>query len=230
MTDKSRLLRTAIEDNIAWCSKVCSAHGSTETSSSIAWANLAASPRFYPNIITRERNVQDEVAELADKVREANPSQRWGVKDSFADLILPEQDFERVLTAHWYGATVSGGDAIGWKTVASPAELHAWESAWGSPEDTVFPSSLLEDRRVRFWFRGEIGAIQSGFISFDTGFSLGLSNWFSTVGHSFAEIEVLRAAGSAAHGLPIVCWSTDDLSVEEVALEKLGPLRVWISR
>ncbi|KSV76009.1 hypothetical protein N185_16305 [Sinorhizobium sp. GW3] len=196
----------------------------------MAWANLAVSPPFYPNIITRETDAQNEVSELADKVREANRSRRWGIKDSFGDLTLPEQSFERVLAGHWYVGTVPGGDSIGWKTVASPTELHVWERAWGSTEDTIFPSTLLEDHRIKFWFQGDIGAIQSGFISFNTGFSFGLSNWFSLERQSFAQIGVLKAAGLASHGLPIVCWSTDDLSGEEVGLGKLGPLQVWISR
>jgi hypothetical protein len=108
------LLRVAIEDNIAWCSSVCSAHGSHEESSPIAWANLATSPRYYPNIITRERSAQRDVSVLADKVREANPSLRWGIKDSFGDLTLPAQNFERVLTGNLYGGTVSSGDAGGY--------------------------------------------------------------------------------------------------------------------
>ncbi|MEZ2220140.1 hypothetical protein [Rhizobium sp. RCC_161_2] len=231
MNDTSRLLHIAVEDNVAWCSKVCSAHGSNETRSSRAWANLAISPPFYPNIITREKGVQNEVSELAHKVREANQSRKWGIKDSFGDLItLTEQGFEWMLAGHWYGGMVSSGESVGWKTITSPAELHLWERAWGSPDDTIFPSTLLEDHRVNFWFTGELGAIESGFISFDTGFSFGLSNWFSVKGHSFAQIGVLKAAGSASQGLPIVCWSADDLSGKEMGLAKLGPLQVWISQ
>ncbi|EJK78333.1 hypothetical protein [Rhizobium sp. AP16] len=230
MTDTSRLLRITVEDNIAWCSRVCSAHGSNETRSSGAWANLAVSPPFYPNIITREKGVQNEVAELAHKVREANQSRKWGVKDSFGDLTLTEQGFERKLAGHWYGGTVLNSESAGWKTVTSPAELHLWERAWGASDGTIFPSTLLEDHRTNFWFRGELGAIESGFISFDTGFSLGLSNWFSLKSQSFAQMEVLKAAGSASQGLPIVCWSTDDLSGEEMGLAELGPLQVWISQ
>jgi hypothetical protein len=229
MIDTSRLLHIAVEDNIAWCSRVCSAHGSNETRSSRAWANLAISPPFYPNIITREKGIQNEVAELAYKVREANQSRKWGVKDSFGDLSLAEQGFERILAGHWYGGTATSGESVGWKTVTSPAELHLWERAWSSPNDTIFPSTLLEDHRITFWFKGELSAIESGFISFDTGFSLGLSNWFSLKSDSFARMGVFKAAGSASQGLPIVCWSTDDLSGEEVGLAKLGPLQVWIS-
>jgi hypothetical protein len=230
MTDTAGLLHIAVEDNIAWCSRVCSAHGSNEIRSSRTWANLAISPRYYPNIITREKGVHDEVAELAHKVREANGSRKWGIKDSLGDLALTEQGFERILVGHWYGGMVSNGDSVGWKTVTSTAELHAWERAWGSSEDTIFPGVLLQDHRIKFWFKEEFGTIESGFISFDTGFSLGLSNWFSVNSQSFAQMGVLKAAGSASQRLPVVCWSTDDISDEGMRLAKLGPLQVWISR
>ncbi|NEK34660.1 hypothetical protein [Rhizobium leguminosarum] len=230
MTDPSRLLHLAVEDNIAWCSRICSAHGSNETRSSRAWANLAISPPFYPNIITREKGAQNEVVELAHKVREANHSRKWGIKDSFGDLTLTEQGFERILAGHWYGGTVSSSESLCWKTVASPAELHLWERAWGSPDDTIFPSTLFEDHRITFWFKGELSAIESGFITYDTGFSLGLSNWFSLKSQSFAQMGVLQAAGPASQGLPVVCWSSDDISGEDMGLAKLGPLQVWISQ
>jgi hypothetical protein len=218
VTDTSGLLRAAIEDNIVWCSRVCSVHGSNEVLSPIAWTNLAASPPFYPNFITRERGVQNEIAALADKVSRANQAGGWGIKDSFGDLMLPEQSFERILAGNWYGGAISIGDTEGWTTVASPAELHIWEKAWGSCEDTIFPSSLLDDNRIRFWVKGDFGAIRSGFISFSTGFSVGISNWFSIESHSFAQIGLLKVAGSIARGLPTVCWSTDDLTDEEVGL------------
>jgi len=112
MTDTSRLLHIAVEDNIAWCSRVCSAHGSNEARSSGALANLAVSPPCYPNIITGKEGVQNEVAELAHKVPEANQSRKWGIKDSFGDLTLAEQGFERKLTRHWYGGTVSSGESV----------------------------------------------------------------------------------------------------------------------
>jgi hypothetical protein len=68
--------------------------------------------------------------------------------------------------------------------------------------------------------------IESGFISFDTGFSLGLPNWFCLKGYSFAQMGVLQAAGSMSHGLPVVCWATDDLTQDETGLIELGPLQI----
>ena len=230
MTDTSGLLRAAVEDNIAWCSRVCSAHGSQEALSSTAWTNLAASPPFYPNIITRERGVQNEIAALADKISRANQSVRWGIKDSFGDLTLPAQRFERILVGNWYGGTISSGAIEGWRPVVSPAELHIWEMAWGCSQDRIFPNALLDDDRIQFWVKGDIGAIHAGFISFRTGYSLGLSNWFSVKHRSFGQIGLLKVAGAIARGLPTVCWSTDDLTDEETGFSKLGPLQVWIAR
>lgn len=230
MADNSRLLRIAVDDNIAWCSRVCSAHASNETRSSSAWVNLAISPPFYPNIITCENGVQNAIDALVPKVRQASPSRRWGIKDSFGDLDLTSQGFKLIVAGNWYGAAVSSGSSAGWKTVTSPAELSLWEQAWGTHGDTIFPGSLLKDHRTTFWFTGELSAIKAGFISFDTGFSLGLSNWFSVESDSFAHIGVLQAAGSASRGLPIVCWSTDDLPSEDMGLAKLGPLQVWLSQ
>lgn len=227
MMNKYDLLRVAIENNIAWCSTVCAVHGSNESSSPIAWTNLATSPRYYPNIITRRRSANHEVSLLAEKVREANPSAGWGIKDSFGDLTLSERSFERLLVGNWYAGTVSCGDTVGWETVASPTELRAWEEAWGASGDTIFPCSLLNDDRIKFWFTGGVGAIRSGFISFSSGFSLGLSNWFSIENHSFDQIGLLTVAGSAARGLPIVCWSKNGIPDEDMS--KLGPLQVWIA-
>jgi hypothetical protein len=174
--------------------------------------------------------MQREIDELVPKVRQAGQPRRWGIKDSFADLDLTEQGFEPIFSANWYGAVVSSGASVGWKTVASPAELIGWEQAWGTHDETIFPSSLQEDPGVTFWYKGELGAIEAGFVSFDTGFSFGLSNWFSAAGDTFAQLGVLQAAGSASRGLPIVCWSTDDLASEDIRLAKLGPLKVWLSQ
>lgn len=226
----SELLHIAVEDNVAWCSCICSAHGSNETASARAWANFGISPPFYPNIITRKKGAQQEVDGLIRKVHESNRSRRWGIKDSFAELTLTEQGFDRVLAGHWYGGTVSGSRTACWQKISSLAELRLWEHAWGPQDETIFPGALLDDSRIGFWFKGAPNAIEAGFISFDSGFSLGLSNWFSRGNQSFGQMEILQAAGSVSRGLPIVCWSTDDLAADDGGLSELGPLQVWISQ
>jgi hypothetical protein len=229
MTDNPRLRQIAVEDNIAWCSRVCSAHGSNERSSSSAWVNYARSPPFYPNLITRKQSVQDEVARQIGKIRAAVPTGKWGIKDSFADLAISELGFEQICAGHWYGGVVSNGSFTDWRAITSAAELNRWEKAWAS-SDAIFPSTLLADHKITFWSKGEAGAIEAGFISFSTASSLGISNWFSLTGASFAEMGVLQAAQSVSQGRPIVCWSTDELASEDVGLAKLGPLQVWVSQ
>lgn len=229
MPEKSSLLRTAVLDNIAWCSTVCAAHGALERLSRQAWANLAVSPPFYPNIITRERGSTLEVANLVPRIRAANRDVRWGIKDSFAELNFPDQDFTRVLTGHWFGGTIADGDGAGWSTVTSTTNLRVWANTWGSDGEAIFPSVLLSDPRIHFWYRGEIEAIDSGFIGFNTGYSYGVSNWFSVKNEPFAKIGVLQAAGSVSGKLPIVCWSSDDLGYDGCELTNLGPLSIWTS-
>jgi hypothetical protein len=230
MSSIDQLLRLAVEDNVAWCSAICSAQGSHEAISSGAWANLGMSPPFYPNIITRQPGAQKEVQELAREVGTLSQLKRWGIKDSFRDLMLSDQGFEQLLLGNWYGGTVTTDVPANWKTIASSTELRSWENAWGGGEERIFPNSLLSDGRITFWFKGEVDVIEAGFISFDSGSSLGLSNWFSRDNHSLARMGALQAVSSVSRHRPIVCWSTDALEFQETGLAELGPLQVWISK
>lgn len=229
MSNIAPLLRLAIEDNIAWCSAVCTAHGSHETTSLGTWANLGTSPAFYPNIITRQAGVQGEVEKLTRQVGILNQSNGWGIKDSFCDLALSDKGFEKTLTGNWYGGTVTANDVpTDWSMISSPDQLRSWEKAWGNGEERIFPDNLLSDQRISFWLKGKADAVEAGFISFDSGSSLGISNWFSLDNHSLAQTGALQAANSVSRKRPIVCWSSDD-TIQETGLSRLGPLQVWIS-
>jgi hypothetical protein len=229
MSSIDPLLRLAVEDNVAWCSAVCVAHDAHEAGSPDVWANLGISPQFYPNIVTRQPGAQKEVLTLARDVSTRNRFKKWGIKDSFCDLMLSDQGFEQLLSGNWYGGTVATDASSDWKTIASSAALRSWELAWGGDEKRVFPDSLLSDRRITFWFKGEADAVEAGFISFDSGFSLGLSNWFSADNRSLAQMGILQAASTISRQRPIVCWSSDDMELEDGGLARLGPLQVWIS-
>ena len=230
MSNIDPLLRLAVEDNVAWCSAVCAAHESREVSALGTWANLRMSPRYYPNIITRQPGAQTEVQGIASELSTSNPLERWAIKDSFCDLTLSDHGFTKILAGNWYGGAITTDGPADWKTVTTPADLRAWEIAWGGDEQRIFPDGLLSDRRITFWFKGEADAIEDGFISFDSEFSLGLSNWFSLHNHSLAGMGALPAAGSISQQRPIVCWSSDALTFEETGLAELGPLQVWISK
>ncbi|OJF94449.1 hypothetical protein [Pararhizobium antarcticum] len=229
MSKVAPLLRLAIEDNIGWCSAVCTAHGSRETTSRDAWVNRGASPPFYPNIISRQIGVQDEIETLIGEVAIANQSKRWGIKDSFCELNLSDLGFERIQSGSWYGGTLAANaEPTDWNIIRSPEHLRSWEKAWGGGEDRIFTENLLLDHRISFWFKGGDDAIEAGFISFDSGPSLGISNWFSQDDRSLVQTGALQAANSVSRRRPIVCWSADD-ALRETGLSDLGPLQVWIS-
>ena len=229
MTDLEQLLALAVDDNIAWCSAICRAHGSYEIRSSFLWANLQASPPFYPNIITRKPDAQVEVESVVSRVEMHVQAGGWGIKDSFSNLSLSAIGFERVVSGFWYGGTPAVQNiAMDWRTVQDPVQLQQWEHAWGELDVRVFPEKLLSDQRIRFWFRGEADDMRAGVITFDSGSALGISNWFSREGMPLAETGALQAANSVSSGRPVVCWSADDI-VEQTGLSKLGPLQVWVS-
>ena len=222
------LLRLAVEDNIGWCGVMCRAHGSDESSSSALWANLEASPPYYPNIITRQAGAQADVDALIQGAETLRLTTGWGVKDSFCDLALSDHGFTGVVSAEWYGGIVEPGKIRSdWKMIESPEQLRCWETAWGGGEERLFLDCLLSDRRIRFWFQGEAGSIEAGFISFESGATIGISNWFSLDQKPIAQIGGLQAACSVSPERPLVCWSSDD-SMNGSGLSRLGPLKVWI--
>jgi hypothetical protein len=226
-----RLLSLAVEDNIAWCSAVCSAHGSNEATSSRAWVNFNPSPQYYPNLITREPGSGSDVAGLVDELRRLGQPKGWGIKDSFCDLALSDQGFEIVLEGDWYGSAPPDNRppaAEGWARAVSSEDLLDWEMAWGGDRDRrIFKDALLSDRRIEFWFRQSAGSM-AGFICFNSGSSIGLSNWFSADNQSLGEMGAPQVAWSRFPDLPLVMWSTDDPSRGSGGLHRLGPLRVWL--
>jgi hypothetical protein len=221
------LLRLAIENNVEWCSTICAVCGSNDVSSSEAWANLEASPPNFPSVISRVGKAQNAVEKFIEDVCESNPSSSWAVKDSFKDLDLSQMGFDPLFDAHWYGGTISGSNCIGWKVATTPEQLAVWKKAWGGPDRIPF-SELLGEHRVKFWFKVELGLVESGFVTFETGPAVGISNWFSLVNPQLATVTALKAASSLLPDRPLVCWSTDHLD-EKSDMMKLGQLRIWRS-
>ncbi|PZM12144.1 hypothetical protein [Rhizobium tubonense] len=235
MSGIDQLLQLAIEDNIAWCSAVCAAHGSNEIVSSGAWTNLSSSPQFYPNIITRVPNSQTEVCGLIERVRARNPLKGWGIKDSFCDLTLTHLGFEPILKGHWFGGTLAQGAAFPenhWKKVASRDELLLWEVAWGGDQEKrIFTDALLSDQRIEFWYMRPGDTIEAGFISFRSRQSVGLSNWFSLNEQFSVRTAAMEVLGRRHPGLPVVFWSSEnDLEHEKATALQLAPLQVWVSK
>lgn len=221
------LLRAAIEDNVAWCRAVSAAHGSDERTTPAVWINLAASPPYYPNIITREPGAQAEVAQWVEAVRKQNAERKWGIKDSFHDLDLSALGFIPAIEGEWFGGELVPEEALrDWGVARTPAELALWERAWGEASDhSIFVDALLDDPRIKFWMLRQGSDIAAGCISFSSGPVIGLSNWFSKRAESVFDLGI---RGALANDRPVVCWASEEQTAP-AGFNRLGPLRVWLS-
>jgi hypothetical protein len=226
------LLPTAIDDNIAWCSAVCAAHASEARNTEATWVNLAPSPPYYPNIITRQPSAQAEVARLVDEVRRNGSQGSWGIKDSFHDLDLTALGFSPAIEAQWFAgenAMRPGNSEHGWEVVRRPEDLLLWERAWGGDDEhRIFKDGLLDDRRIRFWKLRQREEIFAGCITFSSGKAAGLSNWFSKRTESIFDLGIMQAIAETNDAEPLVCWAAEDESLPS-GFQPLGPLRIWIS-
>ncbi len=231
-TMKNELLQFAVDDNIEWCTTVCQSHQADIHLSKSAWLNRKPSPRYYPDIITREPQAQAATLKAIDQFRTHNPTRGLGVKDSYGDIDLKPQGFSCVLTGEWYGGHLPSSKQItsnDWQTVQSTDELEQWEIAWGGDTDNrIFKSILLFNPRIKFWFFRENGNIHSGFISFHSGKNIGISNWFAPKDSIF-ELSLSKNIAPYFGTLPIVYWLAEN---EEINLgttaSPLGSMRVWI--
>jgi hypothetical protein len=230
MRDTSLLL-AAIEDNIAWCSTVCAAHGSDERISANTWSNLAPSPPYYPNIITRRPQARSDVIGLVAAIRKRPSMRAWGIKDSFDDLDLTTMGFDLAIEGQWFaGKPAAGGRRHDWEAVRGPEELSLWEQAWNQEAQgrRIFKDTLLADPRIRFWMQRRSKEIIAGCISFVSGPVIGLSNWFCKQAETVFDLGIRHAVAETATGRPVVCW-TSSTEAAPPGLTPLGPLRVWIS-
>lgn len=227
------LLRLAIEDNVRWCSAVCKAHGADDILSTSLWLNHKPSPRYYPNIISREPGAQAQISKEIERLRALDTPVGWGIKDSFADLALAHLGFEAVVNGSWFGGVpdVPAQSPEHWKKALSVGELRNWEAAWdGESDHHIFPDALLTDSRIEFWYKTVNGAIDAGFICFHTEYAVGLSNWFSQSAQSIFDIGAFDIIGANFPGVPVVFWSSDDNTPQQHAVARLAPLKVWICK
>jgi hypothetical protein len=231
---ENALLLAAIEDNIAWCSTICASHHSAERNSKSAWSNLAPSPPFYPNIITRRRNSQAEIAGLVKNIRQRGMPRAWAVKDSFHDLDLPDLGFSPVVEGQWFGverAAHWGRPEHDWEIVRHPQDLSLWEAAWDeSAHRRIFKDVLLSDARIRFWMLRHDDEVVAGFISSSSGVVTSLSNWFSKLAESVFDLGITHPIAETALGGSIVFWASgNDPAFSNTGFRPLGALRVWMT-
>ncbi|MGW5847323.1 hypothetical protein ACWFQ8_05010 [Streptomyces sp. NPDC055254] len=238
-------LRRAVLNNAGWCHAVCAAHGLPGGfgDGAAVWASAERTPPLYPDAITLDASVSAEGVLLGIDTDGSGCS----VKDSFARLDLDGDGFEVIVEAQWIhrpaGAPVpaaadggDGGDGgdedLVWSRVGSPAELEAWEAAWGGEESTGLfrPELLRED--IAFLAGRSGGRIVAGAVGSLGSGVVGVSNLFTD------EEERADAVWAAVLARVTALWpdadvvgyeSGDDLDAAlRHGFAPLGPLRVWL--
>jgi len=144
----------AARNNAAWCDAVCRAHGVPGELARGLWLQCRPGPPYYPNLVTIQHAGAEAAALVAiQQLTTTLPGAGWGVKDSFSNLDLDAQGFERLFDAQWIWReptrTPAAAPDLRWAALVAHAELQRWETAWaaGAPaaQPPVFPNALLDE-------------------------------------------------------------------------------------
>jgi hypothetical protein len=202
---------------------MCQAHGIPSVFYEDVWVALSRSPMFYPDAVT----LMPGDVPVLDRI---DTSPGCSVKDSFAMLDLPE--FTTLFEAQWIARPASSAPTpytFEWSIVASPAELAAFDEAFGGPD--LFVPTLLQSPRVGIFAGWDGGQIVAGCVTNVSGRVVGLSNVFGPPGETSAVWgDVVGAVTARFPDMPIVGYERD-LDLEAATgcgFESLGMLRVLV--
>lgn len=222
----------AASNNADLCTAVWRSHGlPVEDGPGLALC-AARTPRFYPNVVTvqRDADAADQMAAIA-ALGAARPDIPLAVKDSFARLDLTALGFVELFEARWIHRRAmpdpAAPSALQWRKIDTGAALAVWETAWNTDGDPVrvFLPTLLEDPSVAVLAGFDAnGLIRAGGVASQGAGVLGLSNIFGS------RLGVIQAAATLWPDLDMVGYeSGNDLkAMEYYGFSALGPLRVWV--
>ena len=243
---KPSRVEQAARNNAIWCDTVCRAHGVPGELLDTVWINRRPSPPYYPNLVTL-RDTRHSWAELngVRQLIEGFLPESCGVKDSFCTLDLTALGFELLFDASWIWCEalpdqeIDQSSRFQWVSVASSAELSAWEAAWslgtgsarGPGKQSQFPPSLLGDRTVLVLAGVQGQHLVAGGIANCTEGVVGLSNVFGPPGDEQSVWAGLAATvGAAFPAVPLVGYQQAHSLDGPLAcgFEVVGALRVWL--
>lgn len=235
----------AAQNNAAWCSAVCTAHGDSGERNEAAWIHATSPPRYYPNAVTLDARPQQSLP-LIEKLVTGRSSLTWSVKDSFAALDLTRLGGTILFRAEWlWREPCSCGDTGRVATrVRTKDALARWEQAWcrangelaASPR--IFLPELLTDENAAIIALSDADEpIHSGVIAYRAADVVGVHNMFGPRSGSEQDgaADFLNATGAATRvfpGLPVVTYrsSSNLASATQAGFTALGALSVWVSR
>lgn len=224
----SRFHRMAALDNAALCAAMWRAHGLGVEHVDGYAACAGTPPRFYPNLVTVDPEIDPQVQARSIAERTARASEAFFVKDSYRALALDSLGFAPLFEARWIHRAAglpAGRTRLNWHPVMDAEELGAWEAAWsgGADEPELFLPAFLTTPGITMLAGRADGAIVAGCIVTETGAVAGLSNVF---GDAF---EAISAATMIAPDRDLVGYETGDAlaAALEAGFATVGDLVVW---
>jgi hypothetical protein len=177
------------------------------------------------------------VEHILDSVELSAPG--CSIKDSFACLDFAAAGFRVLFDAQWIHLSRPApplGNSSGpmWMPAASPAELSAWEQAWGEgggEQSPMFRPALLAEPTVTFLLGWLSGRVVGGCALSTSAGVVGISNLFHVNGDlEAAWTGTLSAIALRLPGRPVVGYERDDALLAALGhgFEPIGPLRVWL--
>lgn len=185
---------------------------------------------LYPNVITLSPG-----ALIDNQINTLNKHLPigWGIKDSFNELQLDQNEFTMAFEANWYcrlpneQSEINEDSGLQLRTVKTRYELNRWITSWGEANG-VFNQSLIENSRIDLVYAENDGKLVSGLASNQSGDSVGISNSFGSVEGLLLCIAYVAEKHPAK---AIVGYGSkaeiDDLS--SLGFKEIGDLRVWLS-
>ncbi len=235
----------AVWNNAVWCDIICTTHGTPGEFLDSFWVCQHQAPPFYPNLITLEKHLtSNQIENISELLKKGLPTD-VGVKDSYANLDLIQEGFEKLFDGKWiylpYNNRLPSNDLnnIHWEIVSNEASLSQWELAWRGiqvdeldcPEPMIFLPDLLYDNRLCIIAGYEGRQIAAGAIGLLTDQVVGVSNVFVPFDHATRYrsscIDKLR---TIFPDKPFVGYeSANDLQeMLEIGFQEIGSMRVWV--
>jgi hypothetical protein len=190
---------------------------------------VGAPPRFYPNAVTVDPDVDAEVQTRFLLERAGWASRGFAVKDSFRSLALDRLGFAPFVEAQWIHRAASLATAatrLRWAPVTTPEKLRAWEAAWGADaaEPPLFLPEFLANPEITVLAGWAEDRLVAGCILSATGSVVGISNVFGDAA------DAIHAAATAASGLDLVGYESGEALGAALAagFQAVGDLVVWV--
>lgn len=246
MVDKTLLVSRAAHNNALWCDLVCSTHGSKGEFCDAYWQSQGPAPRFYPNLVTLQKDAAAVVVQLKKIQQEtaSQPRSSWSVKDSFNLLDLQPLGFQRLFEAEWIyrpaGKITSGfsDHDLVWSKISDIDYLADWEQTWSGDDSLfaqkrIFSTSLLNRSDVAVLGAYRNQRLVGGVIANHGARVVGLSNLFGPpLEQQTFWLEAANVAQIHFPDLPLVGYERgqDLMFAKEAGFESLQSLAVWVSQ